>query len=460
MANKILIPIIAFILLAAAGLSCKKYLDLKPDKKLTVPTTVKDLQALLDNTQIMNNKSPSYDEASADNYFFPSGNYLQEGKNARNAYVWENYDYNYPNDWNVLYDGVYYANEVLNGLEKVERTANHASHWDNVKGSALVFRANNFLKAAWIFAKAYDEETADTDLGIVLRTDPDFDKVDTRASVKATYEKIINDLEAAAPLLPDRPVHVMRPSKPAAYALLARTYLSMGLYDKAFKYSDLSLGLNNKLINYNTENIDDMLFPFRQFNEEVVWNQTIDLMNYTITPGIVMIDSVLYKSYDDNDLRKRAFYLDASIFFPDIRGYLFKGTYMGDFGSLFTGITTAEMYLIRAECYARAGGINDAMADINTFMKNRWNNQVTFPVFSASSKEEALNIVLTERRKELVFRGLRWMDIKRLNKEGANIVLKRVIEGKTYTLQPNENRYALPLPADIIQMTSIQQNPK
>jgi starch-binding outer membrane protein, SusD/RagB family len=55
-------------------------------------------------------------------------------------------------------------------------------------------------------------------------------------------------------------------------------------------------------------------------------------------------------------------------------------------------------------------------------------------------------------------RGLRWIDIKRLNKEGAGIVLKRLIGDKTYTLQPNDPRYALPLPADIILNTGMQQN--
>jgi hypothetical protein len=50
------------------------------------------------------------------------------------------------------------------------------------------------------------------------------------------------------------------------------------------------------------------------------------------------------------------------------------------------------------------------------------------------------------------------MDIKRLNKENANIVLVRKIEGQAYTLQPNANYYALPLPADVIKASGIPQN--
>jgi hypothetical protein len=90
-------------------------------------------------------------------------------------------------------------------------------------------------------------------------------------------------------------------------------------------------------------------------------------------------------------------------------------------------------------------------------MVKRWESG-TFVPFTASAPAEALNIILTERRKELIDRGLRWIDLKRFNLEGANIVLTREMKGETYTLQPNANYYALPLPADIIKATGIPQN--
>ncbi|SEM08104.1 hypothetical protein SAMN05216436_101351 [bacterium A37T11] len=56
-------------------------------------------------------------------------------------------------------------------------------------------------------------------------------------------------------------------------------------------------------------------------------------------------------------------------------------------------------------------------------------------------------------------RGLRWMDIKRLNKEGANITLTRNLNGQIYTLPPNDPRFALPIPEDVIDLSGMQQNP-
>lgn len=452
MKNNNLIQLSLAALFSLFLFSCKKYLDLKPDKKLAVPSSIKDLQALLDNNNIMNQKYPTYDEASSDNYFVPWQSYQAMSLNERKAYIWENYEYYYQNDWSQIYDVIYYANEVLHNLKNIERTSVNRKQWDNVKGSALVYRAEFFLKASWIFSKAYDIQTANTDLGIPLKVDPDFDHGTNRSSVKQSYEQIINDLVTASLLLPDRPLNVMRPSKQAAFSILSRTYLSMRNYDSAFKYANLSLNIHDELIDYN--NLDSTsIFPFEEFpNKEIILNGQTGIMMYGIGVGVARVDSNLYNTYSNFDLRKKIF------FRPKPDGFQFKGTYTGDFGNYFTGCTTSEMYLTRAECYAREGDIVNAMKDLNTVLRKRF-VAGTFVDLTASNANEALNIVLAERRKELVFRGIRWMDIKRLNKEGANIILKRNLNGTIYTLQPNENRYALPLPADIISMTGMPQNP-
>jgi len=59
-----------------------------------------------------------------------------------------------------------------------------------------------------------------------------------------------------------------------------------------------------------------------------------------------------------------------------------------------------------------------------------------------------------------LFRGLRWIDIKRLNKEGAGIIPIHSLGMQQFSLIPNDNKYALPIPSDIIKMTGMQQNPR
>jgi len=107
---------------------------------------------------------------------------------------------------------------------------------------------------------------------------------------------------------------------------------------------------------------------------------------------------------------------------------------------------------------ARTGYLVEAQADLNTLLATRY-KAGTFRPYQLTVTADVLDLILKERRKELIFRGLRWMDIKRLNLEGANIVQRRFLDGKEYRLEPNANRYALPLPDDIIRVTGMEQNP-
>lgn len=449
----ILLIVIAFFL--SPIVSCKKFLDAKPDKSLVIPTTLNDLQAILDYS-IRINEGTSFGEASADNYYLIENDFNAFPDDLRKTYTWDNYAYsNYPNDWARVYDVIYPANLVLEGIEEIPQTSENRAEWNNIKGSALVFRAVSYLQGAFTFCKSYDRETADDDLGMVLRLKSDFNATSKeRSSVRRTYDQIIGDLQNAVSLLPPTPVHPMRPSKAAAFGLLARTYLSMNEYDSCLKYANLCLNIKNDLFDFNTLEDLNANFAFPEFNKEVIMvTQTRNAIYYSIIQPYGMVDSLLYESYGGNDLRKYAFFLYSP------PGYNFKGSYSGISWAFFTGIATDEVYLMRAECYARNGEIDAAMESLNTVLAYRWKTG-TFEPLKASTPSQAVDIILRERRKELLFRNLRWMDIKRLNKIGANITLLRKVNGTEYKLEPNDNRFALPLPYDIIRITGIVQNPK
>jgi hypothetical protein len=163
------------------------------------------------------------------------------------------------------------------------------------------------------------------------------------------------------------------------------------------------------------------------------------------------IDTNLLEKYDTNDLRLMTF------FFPYNGYYGFKGNYAASLYPSFSGIATDEMYLIRAECFARQGKVSKAIEDLNTLLLKRYRTGKYVPL-SINNKEDALARILLERRKELLMRGLRWIDIKRLNKENYQITLVRKIGSQIYTLPPNSGYFALPLPDDIIRITGMKQN--
>lgn len=447
-----------YIIFCLALTGCDKFLEEKPDQKLVVPTTLADFQALMDNHSVMNNSLPISGEISADNYYLTDAgwNGLRKEEH-RNIYIW-NKDRLFEvggSEYFYAFRTIYYANSVLEGLEKIERNEYNRREYDNIKGEALYYRGTSFLHAAFIWALAYDESTASSDLGLPLRITSDFNQVSVRASLQDTYNHILDDLHKASVLLPVDVVHPIRPSKAAAYGMLVRTYLSMRDYEIAGNYADSCLNIKNALLDYNQLNVHAN-YPFDRFNEEVIVEHINSGLNPTLsmTLNTAKITESLYKSFHDEDLRKKAFFRDNGD-----GTFGFKGSYSNS-GGLFGGITTAEIYLSRAECYVRNGKIEEAISDVGKVQKSRWLANGSIVSIPAQNKNEVLSFVLKERRKEMVLRGIRWMDIKRLNKEGAEIVLEREIGDKTYQLLPGDPRYALSFPEDVIELSGMPQNPR
>ncbi len=449
--------IICLLLLGTIFSGCKKYLDVKSDDKLLIPSTLSDLQSLLDNEDIMNFNGSNFGEGSADDYFLTDDMYNAFGAQfSRQVYTWRPNDMGFGSDWSTSYSTIYTCNVILERLAKIQRTSTNQSQWDNIKGSALFSRGFTFLNLTWCYARAYDSSTSGTDMGIILRVSSDPSILSVRANVSDCYKQILADVSSAAQILPINPQHVERPSKAAAYAVLARAYLSMRDYDNALENADRALAIRNTLMDYNDPAKVDVTSgsPIKRFNDETVYYSEMGLYSENTFPLAVLVDTNLYKSYADDDIRKVAFFSIV-----EDNKTQFKGSYAeGESFKLFNGIATDELYLISSECNARKNNITEALNKLNALLRTRWVTGTFVPITS-TNKDLVLQKILLERRKELLNRGLRWPEIKRLNKEGANIIPKRVIAGETYTLKPNEDRYALPLPNDIIKVTGLPQNP-
>lgn len=445
--------VLGFFLLLASG--CEKFLDEKSDKALAVPATLQDLQALLDDYSSVSSGGDE-SQLSSDDYYITGDTWSSLGyESERLMYIWNpeiSQVDRASTGWYKGYRGIYYCNTVLEKLTTVKRDTYNSLEWDHIKGQACFFRGLRYLEMAIVWAPAYNALTAEKDLGLPLRLSSDFNLPSRRESVQETYKQIIVDLKASVPLLPVQPLSTYRPSRPAAYALLARTFLAMGDYDQAYLYADSSLRVKSELLDYNTLNAAANYPVVRTSNKEILLlrgfpaSEPLDVTLAKIVPD-------LYSSYAGSDLRKIIFFRTNSD--GSIR---FKGSYQGSSG-YFAGIATDEVYLMRAECLARQGKVQEAMADLNRLLEKRWKTGTFIPL-TASDKETALALILAERRKELLMRGIRWMDLKRLNKEGAGITISRSINNTVYTLPPNDPRYDLPIPEDVIRISGMPQNPR
>ena len=445
--------LIWFLLLAAALTlgGCKKaFLDKQPSTALIVPSTLTDYQNILNNTYAMT-PTPVLGDISTDNLYLTYSFWQTLDTKEANAYIWAPDIYEgqgLDDNWDLPYQQVYYANLVLEGLATVPQTVANTQQWLGIQGSALFIRAYAFYNIAQLFAPVYDSLTAATDLGIPLRLHSSVTAPSIRATVQTTYGQILTDLQTAVPLLsPDFPAQQRNlPSRPACYALLARVLLSMRDYTQAGLYADSALQLYDTLIDYNTVSTTAFL-PFTRLNSETLYQSNVVTSTQCLAavafPGCI-VDSTLYASYAATDLRRSIlFHLNTTSGLPNL-----NGSYAGLIYP-FTGLATDECFLIRAECNAWSGNTTAALSDLNTLLQHRYATGTFTPV-TAATRAEALALILAERRKELPFRGLRWTDLRRLNKEGDNITVTRLLNGTPYQLPPNSSLYTLPIPPDVL----------
>jgi tetratricopeptide (TPR) repeat protein len=456
----IICPILYALITATGCNKQNEFLNAKPNQSLVVPESLSDYQALLDNTNIFNlGIDPALGELSSDDFYVLPSILNVRTDIERNTYLWAPTVYDAgqtPSDWSGPYQQVYYANTVLDGLSNIKIPPDQQKTCNQIEGSALFFRSYAFYNLVQTFALPFDPSTANTDLGIPLRLTADVTIKSVRATEQACYNQVINDLKKALPLLPAKSLYPTAPSQPAANALLARIYLAIGDYADALKYSNSCLAEYQTLVDYNTLTSPTTTAINSTIIAEDIYHAS--MVNYSMIAvrRNSVVDSVLYASYADNDLRKTKFFtiLDNLPQYPR-----FVGSY--DFeGNKYDGLATDEIFLIRAECYAREGNAEAAMKDLNTLLLTRWKTG-TFIPYTASSATDALNQILIERRKELVYRGLRWTDLRRLNKDNQfKITLVRNVNGTIYTLAPNDPKYALPIPDAEISISGLIQNPR
>ncbi|WP_431294556.1 RagB/SusD family nutrient uptake outer membrane protein [Pedobacter sp. P26] len=457
--------ILPILLLSMLSLSCKKFIDIKKNSDQSFLETAKDCQLLLDNYELFNTGYPIDGEISADDYYLKDSRYNSDPVTLedRSIYSWQPQAIRNAADlWKGPYNKIYHANLIMETLDKLVGKEPVAV-LSNLRGSALFFRAYSLWNLAQLYASPFGSQTGQ-DQGLPIRLMSDINDVQARATVGDTYARIVQDLKEAAALLNVTSTISSRPNKAAAYAMLSRVYLSMGDYPNALASSSSALALKSNLIDFNTLNPASFA-PFVQFNTEVIFHSTIFNQNAVLEPGygdedLAIIDPSVIASFDSDDLRKTILFKENTDVPVPSGTFRFTGNHESAVGSskLFNGLAVDELYLTRAECYARAGNASSAMADLNALLVSRWRSG-TYVNKTAATAADALATVLAERRKGMVMRGTRWSDLRRLNLDARFAkTLSRTVNGKVYTLTANDLRYTILIPQEAITNSSLPQN--
>ena len=292
---------------------------------------------------------------------------------------------------------------------------------------------------------------------------------------------------------------------PTVQAFRARVALYRGDYETAMQNATNALAAHNTLVTFK-DDPNYTLMPYQtiylldEAKTQVASTMTTQIMMNLVTRGAELvpeyeelylpsmsspyfgtnpISEEFYNLWDrENDARWLHFYCarmplfsasgfvttdtlingtDTTILYPCINyeaqqhmkpwyGYSYLRFYCNGGGDIL-GMTTAEMYLIKAECEARAGNTGDAANDLRTLRRTRFYDQTAADDITGSVQD-----VLDERFREM---GSLWrfFDIKRLNgAENAGISITREILSDptdintrtTMVVAPDDPRWALP----------------
>lgn len=448
--KKLIIKVIT-LSLSVVFWSCDGFLDPKPDQSLLVPTTLDDMQALLDHNVVMNSYGNLSSISSGEFWTTDDGFTGTASLTVRAAYIWSDdlYPIGSSPDWTGPYQMVFYSNVVLEALDNF--TGQRTDRFNQIRGSALFLRAFAYYQVLQKFAPPFQQNGGNESLlGIVLRDSPDVNTPSVRASLSESYAQVIADLEEAKGLLPDFVEYKTRPGKAAANSLLARVYLLTFDYPKAAESAELALEQYSDRLDLNSLNVNTAR-PFIRFNDETIFYSQVNSVPF-FSSNLTFVDTVLIKTYENGDLRLPA-YFDSR---PEGR-FSMTGHHSGSV-QLFAGLSVGENQLIAAEAYARMGNTTAGLVHMNSLRKNRYRTALYVPL-NVSDSESLLKLILSERRKELIGRGLRWSDLRRLNQEsGRAEMISRIIDGQEYILTPNSSQYVFPIPPQEILGSGIIQN--
>lgn len=315
------------------------------------------------------------------------------------------------------------ANAILENIDKFPDGA----FKDNAKAEALAIRAMTYFDLSRMYSKTYLNATA-TDSTVPYVTTTDATIMPAKEPVKGFYDKVVNDLTTALPLI-NASNGTGRLNKAAVAGLLSRVYLYKGDWTGCATAATTALGTTPAVGTIQTFNgiwkdSTEVGVLFKVLNTATDNVNTQGVNYYQTSGGEIKSEYVVEfnfrKLFASNDVRTTS-YTRTSNYLSNSYNNVIK--YAGGIGGRAAGVQdakvlrSAEVLLNRAEAYARAGGAANealALADLKLLKTNRYVGYVP-TTDNLLTGTNLLNEILLQRRLELAFEGDRFFDLKRRN---------------------------------------------
>lgn len=354
------------------------------------------------------------------------------------------------NIWGSAYKQLYNTNVLLERIKENENLSEATKN--RIEGEAKFLRAFIYYYLVHLYGE----------VPLILTTDYNTNQSLPRATVNEVYTQMELDLEEALVYLPEEYIHSdgehIRPTKPVAYTMLARMALWQSEYSKAINYA-------SEVIDSGTYELVDLDDVFKANSQESIWQLVPVVPNTGANEGSLYIlennpaapnnsasqslTEDLLSIWETGDARYDNWinvYTEGTnnYFYP----YKYKIKNGGDSEEYSMVMRLAELYLIRAEAYAKNGNVQAALNDLNKIR-----NRAGLPNWTTADVPNIEQAVLDERRRELFSEwGHRWLDLKRFG------VIDEVLGQKKPTWQLHAK--LLPIPEqDILKNPFLTQNP-
>lgn len=467
--NKILYLGVALVCVLLS--SCNDYLNITP-KGNKIPTTLADFEALL-RDQYTISRTPVENALYLLNDVYLTNSQVNTPSLSRANYMWDeaadrimlnNAD---EGTYYVLYGAISSCNLILENVPSATEATD--AERNEVMAYAKVIRAFCYDVLVNYYADTYEASTAADKRSVPLITSADIDAPYTQVSIQTMYDFIIQDTKEAIEMgLPVQAMTAIHPNLGAGYALLARVYLQMQNYSEALRYANLALAQNDRLYDWNAfyeahkaaiddpDNYDKIATPMQYDYVENYYLRYGVQSNYDSYEYNIPVERA--ERFEEGDAR----FLSRWKLKVDNNDTYYKALESGYFNH--GGLTTCEVYLIKAECLARLAQDNDyseAMDVLNAVRITRIRPESYRPAVAATL-EDALSQIRRTKDNELIFSIVPFADARRYNQEGTYArTFTKTYEGEVYTLDPASHLWTMPFPAGALNNPgngTIEQN--
>ena len=358
--------------------------------------------------------------------------------------------------WTYSYGGIYQLNYFIQkAQELIEKDKDLDENAENKMteaeleelnlyiGEAKLFRAMINHQLATFYCKDYTPESATTDWGIILTDKPDVSARNKRSTLFETYEFINEDLTAGKEALEHYYNELGKAKQPyyltplTAQCLEAKVLLHTHKYEEAAKVAaaiaDASILLSDAkafadMWKNNPNEGSEILFQFYASHNEGRSAYGTLFMSDPYKDGkqvnpFYLPSAWMINQYSSDDIRLSAYFASMPVLIGTsvYSGVRVISKYPGNPALNTTANTnelmqnvlvyrSADFVLIAAEAYAMAGDVSNA----NLYLKKLQTARIKdYEYEDYSSTDEVLDVIKTERFKEMFMEGNRIADLKR-----------------------------------------------